>query len=350
MGQQTQVASELFGGAVPDPAIAPPIIIATVVIGRNEGARLMAALSSVARAGRQLVYVDSRSTDDSVAIAAATGVICVQLEEDVALTAARARNEGLRTLLSMADPPTAVFFMDGDCVASQRFVDAAVEVLEQEPDVVAVCGWRAERDPQRNRFHRVCDVEWHQGEVGDVDAFGGDVVIRTSAIEAVNGYDASLIAGEDPELAARLRDRGGKIRRVDVESTLHDIAMATSRQWWRRAERSGYAYAAAERCTRALTTPIFGRERGRIIRWGLVAPLVAVVLTPWTRVPLAALAARALMSGTRAARSVDPSRGAGDRLAWGVSCAISPYPNAIGLLRYEIARALRRRPELIEYK
>ena len=39
---------------------------------------------------------------------------------------------------------------------------------------------------------------------------GGDVVMRTAALAAAGGYRDSLIAGEEPELALRLRRAGAK--------------------------------------------------------------------------------------------------------------------------------------------
>ena len=46
---------------------------AVIVIGRNEGARLLACLASMPRDVAGLVYVDSGSTDGSVAAARAAG-------------------------------------------------------------------------------------------------------------------------------------------------------------------------------------------------------------------------------------------------------------------------------------
>lgn len=70
---------------------------AVIVIGRNEGARLVRCLASVQGFGR-VVYVDSGSTDDSVAAAHAAGAQVVALDMDRPFTAARARNAGFEAL------------------------------------------------------------------------------------------------------------------------------------------------------------------------------------------------------------------------------------------------------------
>jgi hypothetical protein len=52
------------------------------------------------------------------------------------------------------------------------------------------------------------------------------------------------VGGEDPELSQRLRQRGFKIVQLDVPMTRHDIAMIKIGQYWKRAFRTGYGYAA----------------------------------------------------------------------------------------------------------
>jgi hypothetical protein len=241
--------------------------------------------------------------------------------------------------------------MDGDCTVEASFVQEAVEVLRSEEQVAAVCGWRTEREPTRNPYHRVCDVEWHQGGSGDVGAFGGDVMIRAASFTAANGYDESLIAGEDPELSARLRERGGLIRRLDRTATLHDIDMRSWRQWWRRADRSGYAFAAVAERTRSMSVPVFADETRRAVRWGLVVPVVALLLARPTRGwSVLAVLGRTVLSGVRAARTVDEGRPSADRVAWGLSCALSVYPNVVGIARHFRERRRGERTLLIEYK
>ncbi len=83
-----------------------------MVIGRNEGARLVACLHSLQGQVRRVVYVDSGSTDGSVAAAQGLGASVIALDMGKPFTAARARNAGLAAL--RADPPDYVQFLDGD--------------------------------------------------------------------------------------------------------------------------------------------------------------------------------------------------------------------------------------------
>lgn len=89
--------------------------VGVVVIGRNEGERLRACLRSLSSAAGRIVYVDSGSTDASVALARTMGVQVVELDMRIGFTAARARNEGFRRLRELVPGLAYVQFVDGDC-------------------------------------------------------------------------------------------------------------------------------------------------------------------------------------------------------------------------------------------
>ena len=321
-----------------------------VVIGRNEGARLGRALEAAVATGKPVVYVDSRSTDDSVVLAKECGADVVELDATVRLSAAVARNAGFERLLG--EHPTIEFvqFIDGDCILEPDWVDRAAAALADDPTLAAVCGWRRESEPRRNVFHRIAEIEWGLGGTGPVDAFGGDAMIRVDWFRRAGGYNPVVMAGEDPEFSARIRGEGGTIVRLDAVSTWHDIRMTALRQWWRRAERSGYGGALVAHLHRR-SDRLYMHETQRSLLWGAMAPLGALVLLRWTRVPLVAVVAKYGLSTFRAARGARGARLTSiDRIAWGVSCVMSAVPQALGALRYIREAALGRHPHLIEYK
>ncbi len=216
-----------------------------VVIGRNEGPRLRICLDSILRqhAGR-VVYVDSGSCDGSIALAQAMGVAVVPLDPATPFTAARARNAGVAWLIEQDPQLRYVQLVDGDCELVAGWLDRAIATLEAEPQLAMVCGRRRERHPDASPYNRLCDHEWNT-PVGLVPTCGGDAAVRTVAFRQVDGFDPSLIAGEEPDLCHRLRLRGWRIRRIDCDMTIHDAAITRIRQWWQRNRRSGYATAQA---------------------------------------------------------------------------------------------------------
>lgn len=213
-----------------------------VAIGRNEGERLVRCLDSVRGTDACIVYVDSGSTDGSVVAATERGAVVVELERDVAFTAARARNRGFARARELHPRAEFVQFVDGDCELAPGWLDTAQAHLKAHADVVAVCGRRRERFPLRSIYNLLCDIEWAT-PVGVAKSFGGDVMLRAAAFGAVGGYRDDLIAGEEPELCVRLRAQGWRIHRLDAEMTLHDAALLRFSQWWRRSVRTGYAFA-----------------------------------------------------------------------------------------------------------
>ena len=78
---------------------AKALTLGAVVIGRNEGRHLGRCLQSLGEGVQACIYVDSGSTDDSVAVAQRLGVDVIRLDADTPYTAARARNEGWARLL-----------------------------------------------------------------------------------------------------------------------------------------------------------------------------------------------------------------------------------------------------------
>lgn len=313
--------------------------LGAVIIGRNEGARLVACLASFPAEVRPLVYVDSGSTDGSVAAARAAGAEVVALDMTVAFTAARARNAGLARLVALGAPEF-VQFVDGDCVLQPGWLPAARTFLVERPEVGVVCGRRREIRPEASIWNRLCDAEWDT-PVGQARACGGDALMRVAAVQAVGGYDPTLIAGEEPELCVRLRAAGWRVWRIDREMTLHDAGMTRIGQWWKRTRRGGHAFAEGAALHGAPPERHWVAETRRAVLWGAVLPVVAVLgmlITPWSLLLFLLYPLQML----RLSR----------RYGWerGVFMVLAKVPEAVGVLQYWLNRLRRRQARLIEYK
>jgi glycosyltransferase involved in cell wall biosynthesis len=243
-----------------------------VAIGRNEGDRLIGCLTSVRSNTESIVYVDSGSTDRSVAAAEEFGATVVNLDLTRPFTAARARNEGFKALKTLKPGIRFVQFIDGDCNLAPGWLDAAVTFIEQRKNVAVVCGRRRERYPEESVYNRLCDLEWDT-PIGEAAACGGDALMRVEAFEAVGGFRPQLIAGEEPELCVRLREKGWKIWRLNLEMTQHDAAIRRIGQWWKRAVRSGYGCAEVSRLHRTSPFSIWRRETASVVIWGGLLPV-----------------------------------------------------------------------------
>jgi GT2 family glycosyltransferase len=326
-----------------------PVCLAVVAIGRNEGPRLQTCLASALAAGlaQVVVYVDSGSSDGSVAMAQGLGCSVVNLDLRTPFTAARARNEGFARALQLQPGLTHVQFVDGDCELASGWLQAATAFLQANPEVAAVCGRRRERFPKRSIYNQLCDNEWNT-PVGAALACGGDVVMRAQAFQAVGGYRNNLIAGEEPELCVRLRAAGWRIWRLDREMTLHDAAILRFGQWWNRCKRSGYAYAEGAALHGSTPERHWVRESRSVALWGGALPLsillLAYTVSPWS---LALLAVYPLQVARlwRKLRLTVPAPG-----WYATFLVLGKLPEAQGQLKYVWGRVRGRSSGLIEYK
>ncbi len=327
-----------------------------VVIGRNEGERLARCLISVRRIPKR-VYVDSCSTDDSVARARGEGVVVVELTVPPHLTAARARNAGLARLL--ADDPDLEFvqMVDGDCELQPGWLEAALAALRAEPDLALVFGRRRERYPDQSIYNALCDDEWN-APIGEAPACGGDVLFRVDALRQVDFYNPAMIAGEDTELSMRLRKRGWRLRRIDSEMTLHDAAMTSFGQWWNRTRRSGHAYGEMAFLHPDSRNPNLRGQVRSILFWGggvtgalTVAVILALIVNPWWWIAVLLLIVpwpvRMRQLAGRQRRRGLSARVAG---ASGISLMLGKVPQFFGLISYYRNRMSGRASRLIEYK
>ena len=321
--------------------------VAAVVIGRNEGARLVRCLAALRGQVGRVIYVDSGSTDGSVAAAEAAGAEVVHLGREMPFTAARARNAGFAAL--GAALPEFVQMLDGDCEMQPGWMAAALQVMAARPDVAVVCGRRREKFPEASAYNRLCDREWDT-PIGEALACGGDALIRARAFAEVGGYDGRVIAGEEPEMCARLRARGWRIWRIADEMTLHDAAILRFGQWWRRTRRGGFAAALGV----ALHGGIGERAQvRRAVLWAGALPALALLgalVTPWALALLLAWPLQIARLALRFARETGSGRFARETWETAGLLTLGKIPELLGMVAFWQDRRSGRQMEIIEYK
>jgi GT2 family glycosyltransferase len=317
-----------------------------VAIGRNEGERLRRCLRTLC-AARLVVYVDSGSSDGSQELAREQGVHVVELDMRLPFTAARARNAGFGRLRELAPYLAYIQFVDGDCELVKGFSDQAISFLNTNAGVAAVCGRRSELYPNRSIYNQLCDWEWN-GPVGEISAFGGDVMIRVDALSSVGGYRDDLIAGEEPELCVRLRAAGWRIWRLPTKMTLHDAAMTCFSQWWRRTSRAGYAFAQGAHLHGAAPERHWVWESRRALLWGAFIPITCLVagasFSPWGWLAFLIYPLQFLRQTARVRGPLST------RLQLALFQTLARFPECLGQFKFIRDRLLGRQARLIEYK
>jgi GT2 family glycosyltransferase len=350
-----------WAGEPPAPGTLGSDAVGVVVIGRNEGERLKRCLCSLLDQGAgPIVYVDSGSSDDSVAFSRSLGVIVVNLDTSIPFTMARGRNAGFNELSRRYPLLRWVQFVDGDCEVRPDWIAKARETIEARAEVAAVCGRRRERHPGASIYNRLADMEWN-APTGEIDECGGDVLFRCPVFLELGGFNPRMIAGEEPELCVRVRARGYKILRIDAEMTLHDAAISRFSQWWTRTTRGGHSFAEGMALHGLGASRHNVRQTLSALGYGVVlpalfggallfaatgigfGPLTAGVLT---LVPAAYLRA-AYGAYRQRRRRGDPHRHAA---LYGAFVMLGKLPESIGVATYWVNRWRGRYSGLMEYK
>lgn len=328
-------------------------LISVVVIGRNEGRRLERCLRSVQAADTdgkslELIYVDSDSSDGSPELAQACGARVLHVKP-TRPSAALGRNAGWRAATGQY-----VLFLDGDTILERQFIRRALQEIGTSPEIGVVWGHRREVAPGASLYNRVLDLDWIYPP-GDADFCGGDALFQREILERAGGFDDTLIAGEEPELCARLRAMGYRIRHIDVPMTGHDLAITQWRQYWRRAERAGHAYSEISERFADTPSPLWLREsrrnywHGSLIIGGLTTVVVSLIAGAFALTMVALLAASAIVVRT-ALRARWKHAGAGTLLAYAIHSHLQQLPILWGQLAWHLARRRGEARRLIEYK
>lgn len=326
---------------------AKSIDVVVVAIGRNEGERLRVCLQSLVPYAATVVYVDSGSTDQSVAMARALGVEVVELDMRQPFTAARARNAGFAAAMLANPQARYVQFVDGDTEVAPGWLEAAQAFLETNPAAAAVIGRRRERFPSASVYNLLCDLEWTIPP-GPVKYCGGDVLMRRDAFEGIGGYNGDIIAAEDSELALRLRQAGWTLHCIAAEMTMHDAAIKTFRQWWIRMMRGGFGFAEGQFRHGASPERHFVTETRRIVVWGLMLPIgIAVLVLVFGPMLLLSL----LVYPLQVIRLYFKFKGS-PRLRWIQAwyLTLARFPETVGLTKFYYRRMMGRAAAIIEYK
>lgn len=308
-------------------------MIGIVVIGRNEGKRLERCLKSLLPLQKPTVYVDSNSSDGSVAFAKTLGIEVIALGPAENCTSSIGRNHGYQRLFQLAPDTQFIQFVDGDCELNENWLESAANYLQNHAPVAIAAGILEERDADSSIYKIVSKIEWTHSP-GEIEFTGGNLMIRRTALQQANGFDPHIIAGEDNEFCHRIRELGWKIVHLDRKMAVHDSKVITFPQFWHRCTRTGYAYAQVAWEQRQQTHHVYQREMLSTFFWGGFFPLAVLVLALFTQGwGLLLLLAYPLLI-LRITLHFRQRWGVHDAFVYGLACVLGKFPTFLGAAKF----------------
>jgi cellulose synthase/poly-beta-1,6-N-acetylglucosamine synthase-like glycosyltransferase len=274
MTESARYANSVEKGEQADPPSKAQVGV--VLIGRNEAQRLRRVVAAACEQADYVVYVDSNSTDDSRELAASQGASVVHLTTGP-YTPSRGRQVGFEAVLGQCPDLPYVHFVDGDCVLAPGWIERSFHYLEAHRRAGAVFGRRREERCAESFYSRMMDIDWDH-PAGEATNFGGDVLLRTEAVQRAGGWSAKTINAEDIDLSFRVRAQGWTIVRLADEMTQHDVRMSRFGEYWRRSVRAGYGFAEVGWRYRQGPGKLLLRRMASAVLYGFLLPLAALVL------------------------------------------------------------------------
>ncbi len=190
------------------------MLISFIVIARNEDRVIknnLRALSNIANKlnGVEVILVDSNSSDSTLEymkecaknIRCPSKVILCSGE----LNAAVVRNIGFKNACGNLS-----FFIDGDTEVNIEFVEKAMELFENNKNLLGVTGQLSDY-MYDDDFEALIEVLKDRNNISkqqSVTKFGGNVILRSDILMKLGGWDESFTVNEDIELAIRLATNG----------------------------------------------------------------------------------------------------------------------------------------------
>jgi glycosyltransferase involved in cell wall biosynthesis len=195
--------------------------VSVIIKALNEASGIAAtiesALRAVSKVGGEVVLADSCSTDRTVELAMKYPVRIVQLAN------ASERCCGVGPQLGYQHSSGEfIYILDGDMQMLDGFLEEALDVLAQRPDVAGVGGRIVELNTESLEYVAREQRAAAHRHSGSVDRLDGGGLYRRSAIEEAGYFsDRNLHSYEEYDLGVRLRSLGWKLWRLPNGAANH---------------------------------------------------------------------------------------------------------------------------------
>jgi glycosyltransferase involved in cell wall biosynthesis len=192
-----------------------------VLISRNQAWNIERLIDSVLQGTatvrvREIVLVDSASTDKTVALATCYPVRVLQLQPEQPLSPAAGRYVGSQHVHGEW-----ILFLDGDMELCPGWIERALRVIQARPDVAVVTGPLIDVLPTTPPEQKPSLPLTTDGRPNEVTVACGAALYRRSVLEAVGTFNPHLCSEEEPELCLRVRHAGFRVVELSYPIAYH---------------------------------------------------------------------------------------------------------------------------------
>jgi glycosyltransferase involved in cell wall biosynthesis len=187
------------------------IELSIVLISKNQAWNICRLIESILQgtacvSSKEVVLVDSASTDATVTLAKEYPIRILRLHADQHLSPAAGRYVGYQHTTG-----TLVLFLDGDQELYPGWVEKSLEVMQQHADIAAVAGPCIPLAVDAGEAAKPPVLQTTTAQGTDVSHCGGAAMFRRAVLDNVGTFNPSLYSDEEPELCIRLRHAGYRI-------------------------------------------------------------------------------------------------------------------------------------------
>jgi len=199
----------------------PRPTVSIIIKALNEERRIAGAIESALAAlqgfGGEVILADCASNDRTVEIAAKYPIKIARMSKIEDRSCGAACQLGYQYSSGRY-----ICLIDGDMRLREGFLSAAVRFLEENLEVAGVAGSLIEQEKENLEFIMEAEFEPVRRPPGPAPVLEGTGMYRREAITSVSYFgDRNLHAGEDLDLAARLKAEGWKLARLNLPFVDH---------------------------------------------------------------------------------------------------------------------------------
>ena len=172
--------------------------ITFIIIGRNEAINLPRCFSSIKKISKNIIFVDSDSSDNSIEIAKEYKIKTILKVKSNYGTPALSRSVGAKKVKTKY-----IHFVDGDMEIEESWPQKAIDRLESNNKIAAVHGYKKVYTKNDKDFYILSDSKDWQA-----DYLQGAFLIDRSIYNIAGGLDGRLFGEEERDLYVRIKAHG----------------------------------------------------------------------------------------------------------------------------------------------